>query len=103
MDQHSDAAKQGIVRSPVFSTGEWSEVVASLRFSPQQARIVELMLEGKSDKEIAADMKLRFSTVRTYMSRLFARVGASDRTDLLVRVFGHFRRECRTKGCPRNC
>jgi len=64
---------------------------------------MELMLEGKSDKQIAAEMKLRFSTVRTYVSRLFARMGASDRTDMLVRVFAHFRRECRAQGCPRNC
>lgn len=58
--------------------------MASLRLPPRQADIVRLILQGKQDKEIAAALGLRRSTIRTYLARIFARLGVSDRVQLIL-------------------
>jgi DNA-binding NarL/FixJ family response regulator len=59
----------------------------ALELSPQQARIVELLLRGLRDKQIAKEMGLGVPTVRTYLGRIFLRVGVQDRVELILRVF----------------
>ena len=66
---------------------QWERVVALLGLSPQQARIVALILEGKPDKQIAREMGVRVPTVRTYLTRIFQRTGAADRVELVLHVF----------------
>jgi DNA-binding NarL/FixJ family response regulator len=65
----------------------WTGVKAALELSPQQARIVELLLRGMRDKQIAVAMELRVPTIRTYLNRIFKRLGVQDRLELVVRVF----------------
>ena len=65
-----------------FCSDEWDHILKSLELSPQQARLVALMLQGNSDKQIAAEMGVRFGTVRTYLSRIFERTGTSGRAEL---------------------
>ena len=71
---------------PIDST-IWSEVVTILGLSPQQARIVELLLSGTCDKQIAQRLGLGVDTVRTYLKRIDARLRVSGRVGLVVRVF----------------
>ena len=66
---------------------EWESVVSRLDLSVQQARIVELILKGRADKQIAREMALSVPTVRTYLSRIFQRTGCTDRLALVVKVF----------------
>ena len=66
---------------------EWQRVVEVLALSPQQARIVELILRGMRDKQIALALGLRVPTVRTHLSRLFARLHIADRVELILKVF----------------
>lgn len=75
------------VPSSPFDTATWAEIVRQCELSPQQARIVELILLGKRDKEIADELGLSFSTVRAYLSRVFDRVGVRDRVELVLRMF----------------
>ena len=65
----------------------WAEVATSLSLSPQQTQIVELILRGRQDKEIAVEMGLSFSTVRTYLTRIFNRTGVPDRLSLVLLIF----------------
>ncbi len=64
----------------------WLRVAKELQLSPQQQRIVELILSGRKDKEIAREMGLRIPTVRTYLQRIFLREGVRDRMELVLRV-----------------
>jgi DNA-binding NarL/FixJ family response regulator len=73
--------------SNALSNPEWQRVVCEVGLSVQQARIVELILAGRADKEIAREMGLRVPTVRTYLSRIFQRTGCTDRINLVVKVF----------------
>ncbi len=65
----------------------WRRVAKELGLSPQQRRIVELLLRAQRDKAIAATLGLSVPTVRTYMGRIFDRVGVADRMELVLRVF----------------
>jgi len=66
---------------------EWQALVDSLRLWPQQPRIVKLILQGKADKQIAREMGLRVPTVRAHLTRVFQKLGVTDRVGVVVRVF----------------
>lgn len=73
---------------PCFlASSDWQYIVHALRFSPQQAKIVSLILQKKQDKEISAKLGLNRSTIRTYLRRVFDRVGVEDRMELVLHVF----------------
>lgn len=76
----------------------WVEVADVLELSPQQARIVELLLRGRRDKQIALELGLGVPTVRTYLGRIFLRVAVEDRVGLILRVFA-VAQEIQANGC----
>jgi DNA-binding NarL/FixJ family response regulator len=49
--------------------------------SPQEHRILELLSEGLTNKEIAAEMFLAEKTVKNYVSNLLAKLGFQRRTE----------------------
>ncbi len=49
--------------------------------SPQEKRILELLAEGLSNREIAQTMYLAEKTVKNYVSNLLAKLGFSRRTE----------------------
>ncbi len=65
----------------------WSEVAITLDLTPQQSKVVNLILRGYCDKQIAVELKLSYSTVRTHLGRLFQRIGAQDRSELILAIF----------------
>ncbi len=70
---------------------DWQPALIGLQLSPQQLRITLGILAGKGDKQIAAELGIGFSTLRTYLNRIFQRLGVADRTQLLLRVFASAR------------
>lgn len=70
-----------------FDSATWAAVVVELKLSPQLARVVELLLLAKRDKQIAAELGVSKPTVRTYLSRIFIQLGAADRAEVVLRVF----------------
>lgn len=64
----------------------WQAVVRSMRLSPQQARIVELVLRGMGDRQIAITMGIGEPTIRTYLQRIFRRTDSHSRMELAMRV-----------------
>lgn len=70
-----------------FANDEWHVIVDRLKFSPRQARIAELILRGRRDKDIAAALGLRLPTVRTYLQRMYLRAGVKDRVGLVIELF----------------
>jgi DNA-binding NarL/FixJ family response regulator len=79
---------------------EWKGLVRALDMSGRQAKIVELILQGKKDKQIALELGLSKHTVRTYLNRIFARLEVTDRLGLLLRVFADHRENCDHSTCP---
>ncbi|HEY1119216.1 MAG TPA: response regulator transcription factor [Acidimicrobiales bacterium] len=54
------------------------------RLTPQEHRIVELLAEGRTNREIGADMFLAEKTVKNYVSNVLAKLGMNQRTEAAV-------------------
>lgn len=82
----------------IFSKSEWEDLVSKLSLSPRQAEVIQRILSGRSDKQIARDLQISVPTVRTHLNRAFLRFGVQDRIELVIHVFNKFREGCRTNG-----
>ena len=59
--------------------------------SPRQSRVLEMLVNGKSNKEIARELNLGAGTVKVHMAALFAKLGVANRAAAAVagmRLFG---------------
>lgn len=52
--------------------------------SPQEEALADLILQGKSYREIAAQLRLSYETVKTYAKRLRKKLGAHSKVDVAV-------------------
>ncbi len=68
-----------------------------LGLSAQQVKIVELVVSAKKDKQIAAMLGIKRSTVRTHLGRIFAHLEVADRMELALRVFTAVYERCKRK------
>lgn len=57
--------------------------------SPQEQRIISLIAEGKTNKEIALAMGLSSKTVKNYLANVFEKLGISRRTQAAAFVAKH--------------
>jgi DNA-binding CsgD family transcriptional regulator len=57
-------------------------VLEKLRISPREADVLKLLIEGKTNKEIADSLFVSLPTVKTHVSHLFAKTGAKNRMEL---------------------
>jgi two-component system, NarL family, response regulator DevR len=57
--------------------------------SPQEKRVVSLVADGKSNKEIAAVLELSPKTVRNYLANAFDKLQISRRAELVKRFGNH--------------
>ncbi len=65
----------------------WKKIAKKLDLTPQQTRVVELVLRDQSDREIADRLQLTVATVRTHLARTFDRTGTARRLGLVLRIF----------------
>ena len=79
------------VQWPLLSNQEWAQLTQRLELTPRQAEIVQHLLLGKSDKQIARELGISVPTVRTHMGRLFHKLGLRDRVELILYVFACLR------------
>ncbi len=52
--------------------------------SPRQSRVLEMLVRGKSNKEIARELNLGAGTVKVHMAALFAKLGVANRAAAAV-------------------
>lgn len=78
---------EGCPLPPPLDAGAWAAVVEGLGLAPQQERIVRLIMLSRSDKQIAAELGLALSTVRTYLDRVYGNAGVDDRLRLVHRIY----------------
>jgi DNA-binding NarL/FixJ family response regulator len=55
--------------------------------TPRQERVVELLLTGATNKQIAYALRCAEVTVENHLTGVYRRSGANSRTDLVCRVF----------------
>jgi len=71
----------------------------SINFPPRQMQTLGLLLEGKSEKEVAWVMQISPRTVHRYVTLIYRRTGVHSRSELLVKCLGgQFRLERNISG-----
>ncbi len=58
--------------------------------TPRQRAVLDLALRGLTDKEIATDLGISVSTVRTYLERFYREHGLRNKTEA-VAAWQHYR------------
>ena len=71
--------------APVTSVRNGEMVVAgSPMLTARQTRIVEMIADGYTDKELAGRLGMSPSTLRTHLDRMFRRFGVHSRAALVA-------------------
>jgi DNA-binding NarL/FixJ family response regulator len=55
--------------------------------TPREHDVLAAVARGQSNHEIADDLYLSYSTVKTHVSHLFTKLGARDRAQLVIRAY----------------
>lgn len=62
------------------------QAVAELGISVREREVLAEIVAGRSNKEIAARLKVSPNTVKTHVARLFEKLGANRRTEAIRRA-----------------
>ena len=55
---------------------------------PRQLEVLTHLLTGKSEKQVAAEMRLSYNTLHHYVKALYRHFGVTSRVELLARWVG---------------
>ena len=84
---HSHTANPGMAEKHLFTEEQWAGLVPKLGLTERQSIVVQLLISGKSDRQIASQLQVSVPTVRAHFQRIFTTLGVSDRTALVVEIF----------------
>jgi DNA-binding NarL/FixJ family response regulator len=56
----------------------------SVLLSPRESQVLALLREGRSVPEVAATLYVSLSTAKTYVARLYDKLGSSNRAQALM-------------------
>jgi DNA-binding NarL/FixJ family response regulator len=73
---HPDLTKQFIDEVRQLSSGERSTTALSGR----EVEVLQMIADGSTNKEVADALQISPQTVKTYLERIFTKLGVSDRT-----------------------
>lgn len=62
------------------------QAIAALGISAREREVLEEIVAGRSNKEIAVRLNVSPNTVKTHVARLFEKLGAKRRTDAIRRA-----------------
>jgi DNA-binding CsgD family transcriptional regulator len=82
---------QALAHTPPVWTAEQglsTLFIDEYKITPREAQVIETMLLGKTDKEIATDLELAINTVQSHLKRIYKKTGATGRFALATLVRG---------------
>ena len=62
------------------------------RLTPHEERILSMITEGKTNREIAADLKLAEKTIKNYVSSILSKLGVARRSEAAAYLVRHTRK-----------
>jgi DNA-binding NarL/FixJ family response regulator len=83
IDEVVTAIRQVASGRPYYSEGLAEKLDARSKqenFSSREIDVLELLVAGRSNKEIVTDLELSISTVKHHLERIFVKLRVSDRT-----------------------
>jgi len=61
-----------------------AERVGAMDLSSREQQVLELVVKGKSNKEIANDLAITEPTVKGHITNILGKLGVSDRTQAVI-------------------
>lgn len=83
-----------------LTAAEWQAIADALMLSHRERQVVQCILQGATEPDIATSLNISSHTVHTYLTRLYRKLNANSRADLVVRVFAAGVRIVRTLQAP---
>jgi DNA-binding NarL/FixJ family response regulator len=80
---------------PYAGRGRLETGARVIGLTPQQRRVLELLSEGKLNKQIAFELDVTEATVKAHLSQIFKKLGVRSRTQALIaarRVYANARK-----------
>ena len=78
------AAHAGQKRIPPEMAAKLTERMSSPELTARELEVLRLLVRGKSNKEIAADLNIEDGTVRAHCNNLFQKLEVNDRTQAAI-------------------
>lgn len=76
-------------RPDVIYTSKLTAHLSDLRLTPKEIEVCVLLLEGLTMRQISGTLNIAYSTVNTYCTAIYRKLGINSRTELLVRFSQH--------------
>ena len=61
----------------------------SIPLSPREVEVLELMVRGQSNNQIASELSISLSTVKNHVHRIITKLGVSDRVQAAILAIEH--------------
>jgi DNA-binding NarL/FixJ family response regulator len=81
-------ALMAAVKAPAQSSAAESAERARYRLSAREAEVMELIAQGRANREIAAHLFLTEKTVKNHVNRIFAKLAVENRAAAIARWLG---------------
>jgi len=65
---------------------ELKQLKALYKITPREAQIIQLILSGKSNREIAVELNVSERTIKAHVSHIFSKFGVENRVNLLKKL-----------------
>jgi DNA-binding NarL/FixJ family response regulator len=78
---------QPVVRPPGPEGGDSASTPPPNTLTPRELEVLRLLVQGKTNQEIAEDLLISRATVKVHVQHIIAKLGVSDRTQAIVRAF----------------
>lgn len=82
-EANSESAKPG---RNLFRPAEWERLQQVLQLSPRELEILQAVFDDLSEPAIATHLDLSVHTVHTYLKRLFQKLDANSRVEVVCTV-----------------
>ncbi len=66
-----------------------SEDREEIHFTPQEIRILQFIAEGKTNKDIASELFIELSTVKSHINKLYAKLKVKNRREAIIKAKQH--------------
>lgn len=74
----------GLSKASSKRNGKLNKALAE-PLTPREEEVIQLVVQGKQNKQIAADLKLSSHTVKLHMHHIITKLGATNRTEAAMR------------------
>jgi DNA-binding CsgD family transcriptional regulator len=84
---HHNSARLG---ADMFSDKVWDSIARKCELSPRELQIVCGVFNNHTDHAIAITLGISRHTIHTYLSRLFRKLDANTRTQIVLRIMQQY-------------